>query len=164
MWEHLRSISSHWLVTTLRENRDFCECKVPHELQLRIQNARAQYGVHHECSIRGYSSCSKAKIVGEFSIRSSAVEPQTMNPRGQVAPQAQLRRVPATPPFLFVSGTGGAAGAIWGECQRPRRARSPGSDRWLSRIWRKSPKSVHFDAELFLDPLFSTCFFLKLPL
>ena len=34
-----------------------------------------------------------------------------MNPRGQVAPQTQLRRVPATPPLLFVSGTGGAAGA-----------------------------------------------------
>ena len=68
-----------------------------------------------------------------------------MNPRGQVAPQTQLRRVPATPPLLFVSGTGGAAGAIWGECQRPRRARSadqdlarccPGSD--------EGPKSVHF--------------------
>ena len=39
-------------------------------------------------------------------------EKTRMNPRGQVAPQTQLRRVPATPPLLFVSGTGGAAGAI----------------------------------------------------
>ena len=48
---------------------------------------------------------------------------------------------------------GGAAVAIWGECQRPRKPELG-----------KDPKSAQFDAPFLRSPLFWRCFFLILPL
>ena len=77
-----------------------------------------------------------------------------MNPRGQVAPQTQLRRVPTTPPCCL------AHGQVTPQAQFEESA----NDRACTRLQLWSPINlVHFNALFLRRPLFWTSFFLKTP-